>query len=91
MSSSAFLLAFGMSTPTTPVIDLALVAAFAKVDGDLGRIAVLLKLWIVENSKEQVKGVGFGGVIREFRELQGEVRTVTSEMVCPALNMDDKN
>lgn len=48
LSLSAYLLAVGMNTPIRSVVDLAAVADLAKVNGDFGRVAGLLKFWLAE-------------------------------------------
>jgi hypothetical protein len=84
LSLSAFLLAVGMNTPIRSVLDLTAVADLAKVNGDLGRVAGLLKLWLVERRGEEVAATEVAAVMREFRELQGQVRAVMSKVVYPS-------
>ena len=48
LSRSRYLRALGLKTPVRSVVDLAAVADLAKVNGDLGRVAGLLKLWLAE-------------------------------------------
>ncbi|MCF5647844.1 CopG family transcriptional regulator, partial [Pseudomonas syringae] len=48
MSLSAYLLAVGRNTPVRSVVDLKAIADLVKVNGDLGRVAGLLKLWLAE-------------------------------------------
>lgn len=43
---SAYLLAVGTNTPIRSVVGTDAVADLAKVNGDLGRVAGLLKLWL---------------------------------------------
>lgn len=81
LSLSAFLLAVGMNTPIRSVVDLTAVADLAKVNGDLGRVAGLLKLWLGEKRGEGAPAVDVDAMMVEFRELQGEVRSLMSKVV----------
>lgn len=47
MSRSGYLRALGINTPVRSIVDLKAVADLAKVNGDLGRVAGLLKLWLM--------------------------------------------
>jgi len=81
LSLSAYLLAVGMNTPIRSVVDLAAVADLAKVNGDLGRVAGLLKLWLAEKHGQGARAVDVDAMMGAFRELQGEVRAIMSEIV----------
>lgn len=48
MSRSGWQRALGLNIPIRSVVDLAAVADLAKVNGDLGRVAGLLKPWRFE-------------------------------------------
>ncbi|MNF18558.1 hypothetical protein D3C80_2227120 [compost metagenome] len=58
-----------MNTPIRSVVDLTAVADLAKVNGDLGRVAGLLKLWLSENRSQGANAVDVELVMMEFREL----------------------
>lgn len=81
LSLSAYLLAVGMNTPIRSVVDLAAVGDLAKVNGDLGRVAGLLKLWLAEKHGQEARAVDVDAIMVEFRELQGGVRTIMSRVV----------
>ncbi|WP_339452782.1 plasmid mobilization protein [Pseudomonas sp. JAI120] len=81
LSLSAFLLAVGMNTPIRSVVDLTAVADLAKVNGDLVRVAGLLKLWLGEKRGQGAPAVDVDAMMVEFRELQGEVRSLMSKVV----------
>ena len=74
LSLSAYLLAVGMNTPIRSVVDLTAVGDLAKVNGDLGRVAGLLKLWLLEKSGQSVSAAEVRGMMVEFRELQTGIR-----------------
>ena len=46
MSRSGYLRALGLNTPIRSVVDLKAVADLCRINGDLGRVAGLLKLWL---------------------------------------------
>lgn len=81
LSLSAYLLAVGMNTPIRSVVDLAAVGDLAKVNGDLGRVAGLLKLWLVEGRSEGARAIDVEDMIIEFRKLQGQIRSLMSNIV----------
>ncbi|WP_225923061.1 plasmid mobilization protein [Pseudomonas xantholysinigenes] len=70
MSRSGYLRAIGMNTPIRSVVDLTAVGDLAKVSGDLGRVAGLLKLWLAEKRGEGASAIDVEGVMMEFRRLQ---------------------
>jgi hypothetical protein len=73
MARSAYLRALGLNTPVKSVVDLGAVSDLAKVNGDLGRVAGLLKLWLAERRGEGVGAIEVESVMMEFRRLQVEV------------------
>jgi len=70
MSRSGYLRALGMNTPIRSVVDLTAVGDLAKVSGDLGRVAGLLKLWLAEKRGEGADAIDVESVMIEFRRLQ---------------------
>jgi hypothetical protein len=81
LSMSAYLLAAGLNHKTRSVLDLKAVAELARVNGDLGRIAGLLKLWLAEKRGQGARAVDVDAMMVEFRELQGEIRSIMSKVV----------
>ncbi|WP_150710037.1 plasmid mobilization protein [Pseudomonas fluorescens] len=81
LSMSSFLLATGLNTPIKSRVDLLAVADLAKVNGDLGRAAGLLKLWLSERRGQGARPEDVEEVMIEFRELQAIVRAKMSEIV----------
>lgn len=81
MSRSGYLRAVGLNYPIRSVVDLAAVADLAKVNGDLGRVAGLLKMWLSERRGHGAREVDVNAIMVEFRELQGEVRSIMGKVV----------
>lgn len=70
MSNAAFLRAVGLNTPIQARADLEAVLELVKVNGDLGRVAGLLKLWLAEKRGQGARPVDVEKVMIEFRRLQ---------------------
>lgn len=81
MSLSAYLLAVGMNTPIKSVVDLVAVADLAKVNGDLGRVAGLLKFWLSEKRGQGAKPIDVEAMMTNFRILQAQVLELMSRIV----------
>lgn len=81
LSLSAYLLAVGMNTPIRSVVDLAAVGDLAKVNGDLGRVAGLLKYWLVEKRGQGAKPMDVEAMMSSFRVLQAQVLELMSRIV----------
>lgn len=73
MRSSAYLRALGLNSPVRSVVDLSAVADLAKVNGDLGRVAGLLKLWLAEKRGQGATPTDVENMMIEFRSLQGQM------------------
>ncbi|CAI8954095.1 Protein TraJ [Pseudomonas sp. IT-P12] len=81
MSRSGYLRAVGLNYPIRSVVDLTAVADLVKVNGDLGRVAGLLKLWLSEKRGRGERVLEVDAMMLEFRGLQGEVRSIMSKIV----------
>lgn len=81
MSQSAFLRAVGLNTPIRSVVDLTAVADLAKANGDLGRVAGLLKLWLAEKRGQGARPTDVKAMMNDFRKLQGELLAIMSRVV----------
>lgn len=82
LSRSGYVWAVGMNYPIRSVVDLAAVTDLAKVNGDLGRVAGLLKLWLADKNRQEARAMDVKAMMGRFRELQGEVRAIMSKIVC---------
>lgn len=81
MSRSGYLRALGLNTPIRSVVDLTAVADLAKVNGDLGRVAGLLKLWLAEKRGQGARPTDVEAMMNDFRKLQAEVLAIMSRVV----------
>ena len=81
MSRSGYLRALGLNMPIRSVVDLTAVADLAKVNGHLGRVAGLLKLWLLEKRSQGANAVDVELVMMEFRELQAGIIAAMSAIV----------
>lgn len=81
MSLSAYLSAVGRNSPIRSVVDLQAVADLGKVNGDLGRVAGLLKLWLAEKRGQGARPMDVEAMMNDFRKLQGEVLAIMSRVV----------
>lgn len=73
MSRSGYLRALGLNTPIRSVVDLNAVADLAKINGDLGRVAGLLKIWLAEKRGQEANATDVESIMVEFRRLQVSV------------------
>ena len=80
MSRSGYLRALGLNTPIRSVVDLAAVVDLAKVNGDLGRVAGLLKLWLLEKRGQGADAIDVE-LMMEFKELQVGIRKAMSAIM----------
>lgn len=81
MSQSAYLRAVGLNQPVHSVLDLQAVQTLAKVNGDLGRVAGLLKLWLTEKRAQGERPAEVETLMRDFRILQGQVRDLMGKVL----------
>lgn len=81
MSRSGYLRALGLNTPVRSVVDLKAVAELAKINGDLGRVAGLLKLWLTAAPYTSRKHFNIEELILEFIKLQDEIRQQMGKIV----------
>lgn len=81
LSQSAYMLAAGMNHPIRSVLDLRAVGELGKVNGDLGRVAGLLKLWLAEKRGQGARPTDVEAMMRDFRKLQDELTGIMSRAV----------
>jgi hypothetical protein len=81
LSRSAYLRAVGLNRPVGARADLEAVRELVKLNGDLGRVAGLLKLWLVEKRGQGARPIDIESVMIEFRELQAQIREKMSAIV----------
>ena len=76
MSLSAYLRTAGLNHPIRSVYDLKAVAELGKVNGDLGRVAGLLKLWLAEKRGQGARPLDVEAMMNTFRALQRELSNI---------------
>ncbi len=76
LSLSAYMLAAGLNHPIRSVYDLKAVADLGRVNGDLGRVAGLLKLWLAEKRGQGARPIDVEKMMTEFRALQTELSAI---------------
>lgn len=81
LSLSAYLLAAGLHHPIRSRVDLTAVSDLAKVNGDLGRVAGLLKLWLAEKRGQGVRPIDVEAMMKQFRELQRQTSAIMGQIV----------
>lgn len=82
LAESAYLRALGLNTPISSVLDLDAVTDMVKVNGDLGRVAGLLKLWLAEKRGQGAQPIAVEVLMDEFRDIQKLMR----DLIARALN-----
>ncbi|MCD2514647.1 plasmid mobilization protein [Comamonas endophytica] len=80
LSLSAYLLAAGLKNPIRSKLDFQAVSDIAKVNGDLGRVAGLLKLWLAEKRGQGARPIDVEAMMMDFRALQTEMTFLMSRM-----------
>ncbi|MBA8839772.1 plasmid mobilization protein [Ochrobactrum sp. RH2CCR150] len=80
-SRSAYLRNVGLNHPIRSVVDLKAVADLAKVNGDLGRVAGLLKLWLAEKRGQGARSIEVETMMQDFRKLQEQVHQIMGQIV----------
>lgn len=81
LSLSAYLRAAGLNHPVRSVLDLRAVAELGRVNGDLGRVAGLLKLWLAEKRGQGARPSEVEAMMVQFRQLQTELHAVMGRAV----------
>lgn len=81
LSESGYLRALGLNQPIRSAVDLDAVNDLAKVNGDLGRVAGLLKLWLAEKRGVGAPAMDVDVMMREFRRLQRETMEIMGRVL----------
>ncbi len=81
LSRSAYLRNVGLNHPIRSVVELKAVADLAKVNGDLGRVAGLLKLWLGEKRGQGARPIEVETMMQDIRKLQGQVHQIMGQIV----------
>ena len=79
LSNSAFLRALALNQKVRSVLDLYAVTDMVKVNGDLGRVAGLLKLWLREKRGHGASSHSVEVLMNDFRLLQKKMMDLMSK------------
>jgi len=80
LSHSSFLRSLALNSPVTSVIDKGAIDHLLSVNGDLGRVAGLLKLWLATKRGEGAKPSDVDAMMNEFRSVQKEIKQVIGSL-----------
>ena len=84
MSLSSYLLAVGQGYKIQGVVDFEQVKELAKINGDLGRLGGLLKLWLTDDVRTARFGVDtIMAVLDRVMQTQTEMSAVMTKVVMP--------
>ncbi|HIC0562149.1 TPA: plasmid mobilization protein [Escherichia coli] len=81
LSRSAYMRAAGLNHRVGAMADLDAVRDLVKVNGDFGRLAGLLKLWLAEKRGQGARPIDVEAMVKQFRELQGQTLAIMSQIV----------
>lgn len=87
-SASSYLRVVGQGYTVPSLLDYERVQELAKINGDLGRLGGLLKLWLADDAKladydtTQMSKI-IVGVLEEIRSNQSAIRDVMAQIVTP--------
>ncbi|EPZ8624084.1 plasmid mobilization protein [Shigella sonnei] len=76
LSLSAYMKVAGLNAPIRARSDLSAVTDLVRVNGDLGRVAGLLKLWLAEKRGQGARPMDVEAMMKDFRALQEELRSI---------------
>ncbi|HEU4854379.1 MAG TPA: conjugal transfer protein TraJ [Nitrosospira sp.] len=77
---SAYLRTAGLNQQIRSILDVQAVTELSKVNGDLGRVAGLLKLWLAEKRGVGAPPFEVEKMMKEFRRLQTMSHKIMGEM-----------
>ena len=81
LSLSAYMRAAGLNHPVRSVLDLKAVADLGRVNGDLGRVAGLLKLWLAEKRGQGASPVDVEALMKDLWAHQAEMHRIMGRAV----------
>ncbi|GIU52764.1 OriT-binding protein, TraJ [Shewanella sairae] len=86
-STSAFLLAVGQGYEVTGVVDAEQVREMARINGDLGRLGGLLKLWLTDGKRTaQFKKSTIVHLLEKIEANQAELALTKSKVIRPRMH-----
>jgi hypothetical protein len=81
LSLSAYLRTAGLNQRVRSIIDIEAVTELAKVNGDLGRVAGLLKLWLATKRGEGADPSQVEKTMDDFRTLQTQILNIMGSVM----------
>ncbi len=81
LSLSAYLRGVALNHPIRSVYDLDAVSDLIKVNGDLGRVAGLLKLWLAEKPGQGASRFDVDRMMADFRMMQGQIAELMGKAI----------
>lgn len=81
LSISAYLRGVALNYPIRSVYDLDAVSDLIKVNGDLGRVAGLLKLWLAEKPGQGATRFEVNRMMADFRMMQGQLTAIMGKAI----------
>ncbi|MDE8345414.1 MAG: conjugal transfer protein TraJ [Acidocella sp.] len=78
---SAYMRAAGLNHRIKSVYDLEAVGDLVRVNGDLGRVAGLLKLWLTEKPGQGARRFEVDRIMTDFRDLQAKLSGIMRRAV----------
>lgn len=84
LSMSSFLLQIGQGYEVTGIVDYVQVQELAKINGDLGRLGGLLKLWLTDDAKAaQIGAPIIAAMLKRIEKNQDDMAVVMRKIVRP--------
>jgi hypothetical protein len=84
MTLSNYLLSVGMGYPIKNILDNCRVTELARINGDLGRLGGLLKLWLTDDKRTAAFGENtIRAVLSKIADTQDEMVDVMRQVVLP--------
>lgn len=81
LSLSAYLRAAGLHHKTRATADTGVAKQLVRINGDLGRLGGLLKLWLADKKGEAASPAEVAAALREVRTLQQQMRQALSKLL----------
>lgn len=79
LTPSAYLRAAALNHPVRSIYDLDAAAELVKVNGDLGRVAGLLKLWLAEKPGQGSQRLDVDRMMTDFRAMQSQLSALMTK------------
>lgn len=81
LTESAYLRGLGLNHPIRTILDAETALQLAKVNGDLGRVAGLLKLWLADKRGQGAHPLDVEKMMKDFRAMQTQMRDLIGKVL----------